>query len=257
MSDQSQPDSLMTAPFRIHRVSMQQPCAWIRNGWQDLIRHPGASLAHGMLVTGIGWVILSIVANHVYLLALSVSSFLLIGPILAAGLCELSRLDEQRLPASFDTSLDALYRNHTALWHFAFTLIAFTVVWFLISGLIVHVVFGLAWPTLGELTWGLLFEVIQFQQAVFFMLAGGLLALFVFMLSVVSVPAIIDQRMSAATAARMSIQAFAHNLPAMLIWAGFIVLFTAIGFITFLWAMIVVYPLLGHATWHAYRDLVS
>ena len=47
------------------------------------------------------------------------------------------------------------------------------------------------------------------------------------------------------------------NLPAMLIWAGLIVVLTAIGFAPFLFGMIVIAPILGHATWHAYRDLVG
>jgi uncharacterized membrane protein len=47
------------------------------------------------------------------------------------------------------------------------------------------------------------------------------------------------------------------NLPAMIVWAAMIVVLTIIGFIPFLFGMIVVAPLLGHATWHAYKDLVA
>lgn len=257
MSHQSRVDATSVLPFQVKRVSVQQPFSWISSGWQDFLRHPGASLAHGLLVTGIGWVILAFATTHVYLMAAAISSFLLVGPILATGLCELSRLDEQDKPVSFDVSLDALGRNQTALWHFAVTLLAFTLSWFLVSGLIVHGLFDYTIPTLGQLTWGELSQMLQPQQVIFYMATGGLLAFFVFMLSVVVVPAIIDHRISAAMAMRMSVYAFVHNLPAMLVWALLIVVLTAIGFITFLWGMIVIYPLLGHATWHAYRDLIA
>ena len=46
------------------------------------------------------------------------------------------------------------------------------------------------------------------------------------------------------------------NLPAMIVWALLIVGLTAVGFLTLLVGMVVVAPLLGYATWHAYRDLI-
>jgi uncharacterized membrane protein len=73
---------------------------------------------------------------------------------------------------------------------------------------------------------------------------------------VVAVPMIVDRDVDAATAVRTSHRVTLADLPAMLIWAALIVLLAAIGFLTFLVGMVVVFPLLGHATWHAYRDLV-
>jgi uncharacterized membrane protein len=74
---------------------------------------------------------------------------------------------------------------------------------------------------------------------------------------VVAVPLIIDRRASASEAIRASIRAALRNLPAMLLWAALIVGLTAIGFVTLLIGMVVVAPLLGYATWHAYRDLIA
>jgi uncharacterized membrane protein len=86
---------------------------------------------------------------------------------------------------------------------------------------------------------------------------GAVLALVVFALSVVTVPLIIDRRVPAGVAMRASLKAMVRNPLAMLVWAALIVGLTALGFATLLVGMIVVIPLLGHATWHAYRDLVS
>jgi len=73
----------------------------------------------------------------------------------------------------------------------------------------------------------------------------------------VAVPLIIDRHASASDAMWTSARVTFANLPAMLVWAGLIVCLTAGGFITLLLGMVVVAPLLGHATWHAYRDLVK
>jgi uncharacterized membrane protein len=83
------------------------------------------------------------------------------------------------------------------------------------------------------------------------------LAVIVFAVSVVSVPLIIDRHATASDAIRASLRATVRNLPAMLVWAALIVVLTALGFATLLAGMIIVAPLLGYATWHAYRDLIG
>ena len=70
-------------------------------------------------------------------------------------------------------------------------------------------------------------------------------------------PLIIDRQASASEAMRTSLRAVLANLPVMLVWAVLIVGLTAIGFVTLLVGMVIVAPLLGYATWHAYRDLIS
>lgn len=246
-------------PWQVRRLTLERPTAWLRLGWQDLCRHPGPSLAHGVLVTAMGWVVLALASTHLYLVAAAVSGFLLVGPILATGLCELSRRDDRGELADFDDSLDALGRNPAALWQFAFVLLGFSLLWFSLSGLILHAMIGVGTPTLGEITWGTIVAMGQPQAFGFYLGTGAILAFLVFILSVVAVPAIIDDRISisAITAMHMSLQAVLLNLPLMLIWAGLIVVLTAMAYLTLLVGMIGIYPLLGHATWHAYRELVE
>src|SRR2546429_7339349 len=78
-----------------------------------------------------------------------------------------------------------------------------------------------------------------------------------FFWSVVAVPLIIDRHASASDAIRASVRATLTNLPAMLVWALLIVALTVLGFVTLLVGMVIVAPLLGYATWHAYRDLIA
>jgi uncharacterized membrane protein len=86
---------------------------------------------------------------------------------------------------------------------------------------------------------------------------GGVFATLVFALSVVSVPMLLERRSDGIVAALTSIRAFLANLPAMLVWGGLIVLLTGAGFALAFAGLIVAVPLVGHATWHAYRDLVD
>jgi len=148
---------------------VEQPLEWLRRGWDDLRRTPAASLVYGLLVSLFGALILTL-WSHPFLIAASISGFLLVGPLLTTGLVELSRRRERGEPASFDASLSALGRHRGALLRFAAGLLLIAVLWFAASTLMLAM---------------------------------------------------------------------------------------ALGFASFLVGMVVVFPLLGHATWHAYRDLVQ
>jgi uncharacterized membrane protein len=89
------------------------------------------------------------------------------------------------------------------------------------------------------------------------MVLGGLLALGVFAISVVAVPLMLDRDADVATALMTSLRAFGRNVKPLLLWAGLIVALTLFGFATLLFGLVVIMPVLGHASWHAYRDLVE
>ena len=97
----------------------------------------------------------------------------------------------------------------------------------------------------------------ELRQVIAYVAVGGILAGVVFALSVVSVPMIIDRQVDAGTAMKTSLRVAGQDLQSMLVWATLIVVLVAIGFATWLVGMVVIFPLLGHATWHAYKDLVE
>ena len=86
---------------------------------------------------------------------------------------------------------------------------------------------------------------------------GALLAAFVFSLAVVSVPMIMDRNCDPVTAMTASLRAVAANPGPLALWAVLIVILTLTGFATLLFGLIVLMPMLGHASWHAYRELVE
>jgi uncharacterized membrane protein len=257
MNVQNYIDHHIPAQFSIKHVAIARPFNWLALAWQDISVHPKASLAHGLIVTSLLLVTLLITSIHVYVIGAAITGFMLLGPILSAGLCEQSRQHEQGQVVSFDSSLEGLKRCQSSLIQFSSILLAFTMLWFAISGLLLFATVGNVIPSLQQLLWGNIFDIITPMKLALYIVIGGLLASFIFVVSVISIPAIIENNISAIDAMAASIKVTIENIPTIVIWATLIVMLTGLGFATYLIGMIVIYPLLAHASWHAYRDLVQ
>jgi len=237
-------------------ISPLRPFAWLWLGLRDLAACWPANAAHGLLMVLLGWVLLLLLGNHPYFVSAAVSGFLLFAPVMATGLCELSRRRAARQRLRFNDSLDALAREGPALLKFGAVLGAIAILWFALSELLLAPAFSVAMPSVAETYYlGFLTEIDR-ALAIWFVATGGVLAAIVFVLSVVTVPLLIDRGVRARVAMQASIRAAYANPLAMIVWAALIVGITMLGFATLLAGMIVLIPLLGHATWHAYRDLV-
>lgn len=241
--------------IEIRRVPALQPLQWLNRGWDDLKAIGAPGLAHGTLIAILGGVLLMLGSTHLYLTAAAISGYLLVGPVMTTGLCELARRHAAGESLSFDDSLQALTRNPDGLTHFGGILALIALVWFALSATLLQSVFATATPSLAVALWGGSAAVSP-QQILGYLGVGAILAGIVFCFSIVAVPLIIDRNATASEAIRASARATLANLPALILWAALIVGLTVIGFVTFLLGMIVIAPLLGYATWHAYRDLV-
>lgn len=241
----------------IRTVPMRQPLEWLSRGWTDVKEIGKPGLAHGVLIAVLGAVLLMLGSSHLYLTAAAVTGYLLVGPVMTTGLCELARRREARERLGFDESLQALRRNPEGLMHFAGVLALIALLWFLFSAVLLETALNASVPSLAVALWGGGSASLGLEQVLGYVGSGAVLAALVFSVSVVAVPLIIDRRASASDAIRASLRATFANLPAMLLWSALIVAVTAIGFVTLLVGMVFVAPLLGYATWHAYRDLVA
>ena len=246
-----------TLRVEIRHVPALQSILWLRRGWDDL-RHIGIpSVGHGLLITTLGAIFLMLGSSHPYLIAAAVSGYLLVGPMMTTGLCELSRRRAAREPLGFDESLQPLTRNREDLLYFGAVLAIGAGAWFVLSQLVLQSVLHTTAPSLAVALWGSITDNISRPEMLAYVGSGAVIAAVAFTLSVVSVPLIIDRHASALDAMWISVQTTFRNLPAMIVWSALIVALTAFGFATFLIGMIVVAPILGHATWHAYRDLIG
>jgi uncharacterized membrane protein len=242
--------------LEIQRVPALAPLAWLRAGWHDLRRNWAASLGYGALIAALGWTILVFCAIHPYLVAAAISGFLLVGPLMAAGLCEASRRYSRGEPASFDDSLEGFARNATALFEFGVILALCAVVWFALSAVMLDEVFRVATPSVAATIYEGFLDSANRGQILAYVAGGGLLAAGVCAMSGVAVPWIGHRHATATQAIGASVRAVLGNIPAMIVWSALILALTVVGYAPLLFGLVLVVPLLGHATWHAYRGLI-
>ena len=229
---------------KIRAVPMERPLQWLKRGWGDLISCPTASLFYGFcFVAGGALMVLALGGAPEYIAAVT-SGFLIGGPFFAIGLYEISRRHEKQQPCSLVPTLMAWKGNAGNLGIFTAVLLVLFLVWARAS----MVAFALFYS--GEMP-----SMSGFLLAYFAI--GGIFALIAFAISLITIPLMLDRNLDAITAAITSVRALFANPAAMFVWAGLIALLGGLGLVTFLAGMLIAGPILGHATWHAYRDLVE
>lgn len=243
-------------PPPIREVPVSRVLHWISLGWRDLKRVPLPSLLHGVIVMIGGWAILGITLHSWYLVPGAFSGFLLVGPILATGLYELSRRLEMSERPGLREVIGAWRRGTRPLVWLGLLLVLAGTAWVLVSS----VLFGLfvEAPITGVRS--VLRHIVLSEGSFLFpvwILLGGFGASLVFAATVISTPMLLDRDVDMVTALSTSIQAVGRNPITMVVWATFIMIVTGIALATLMVGFIVVIPLVGHATWHAYRDIVD
>lgn len=244
------------APAPVRQVAIGQPLHWLALGWQDLARVPAASLLHGALVTAAGWIILGITLRYWYLLPGAFSGFLLVGPIIATGLYELSRLLEGGQRPGMREVVAAWKRGTRPLVWLGLLLVLAGTAWVLVSS-VLFALFVSAPITGPE---GVVRYIVLSQGSLLFpvwITLGGVGAALVFAATVVSAPMLLDRDVDMITALLTSMRAVGENPIAMVLWATLIMLATGLAMLALMLGLVLVIPWIGHATWHAYRDLVD
>lgn len=233
-------------------VSLQSPWRWLALGWADLRRNPVPGLAHGLLLTAFGWLLLWAARDQFWLLAGAFSGFLIVAPILATGLYKVSR---QR-GAGLGDVVQLWRSGDSRMVKFGLLLGLAGTGWVLTSaGLIT---WGSPVPILKPMDF--LRHVVLVRQIGLFevwLLLGALLAAPVFASTVVALPMLVDTRATVMEAVAESWRAVANHPGPMVLWAVVIALLVCLGMVTALLGLIVLIPLLAHASWHAYRDLTA
>ncbi len=242
--------------LQVARVGTLQPLNWLARGWNDFAANPGPSVAHGLILVALGWLILLMCSTQIDLFAAAVSGFLLVGPVFGAGFYELSRLRGAGQRATFDASLDGALKNGRSLARLGLLLAILSIAWVLISRLLFVQALGGTLPSVQDTFYQTIVDWDYYEFFVTYFITGAIFAVIAFFVSAVSAPMIFDRAANTGTAILTSIKAVGINPSAMIVWAALIAVLTAIGFATFLLGLAIVLPVLGHATWHAYRDLI-
>ena len=245
-------------PFPVIRTGLplSAPCDWLRRGADDLRAGGFASLFYGICFAAGGFLLFLAFRHAVQLVTAVTAGFMLVGPFLALGLYELSRRRETGEALSLSATLTVWKRNFGCFGIYSLILIVIYLIWARASLVIFALFYQGGMPTLGSfMAQFLKFDNIEFLLA--YLAVGGFFAILVFALSAVSIPMLLERNEDTVTAMLASVLALVRNLPMMLIWGALVILLTALGIALAFVGLIVTMPLVGHATWHAYRALIE
>lgn len=251
--------SATVAGVRIEEIAFDAPWSWLASGWRDLWGAPRVSLTYGAVFAAlsIGLTLGLMMSGLASLVLALAGGFLLIGPIAAVGLYEASR----RLEAGEDVRLRHVLRAGAKapgqLGFFGAILTFAYLAWVQVAFLLFMLFLDTnPLPPPSQFLPTLLFTPRGLGLLVAGTVVGGMLALLVFAISAISVPLLLTRRLDAVTAINASLSSVRRNPKPMLLWAGLIAGFMALGIATLCIGLVLVFPLIGHATWHAFRDLV-
>lgn len=235
----------------LNRVQWRQPFVWLRRGLDDFRHNWWASTLYGSVYAILGYLLVNHGwERHAVAMTLT-SGFLLVSPFLAVVYYDLSRRREYPNEKPFAS----VRGNLASIGLYAFVLMFMLSAWERITAILAGLHLSSDHVPDASLAW--LFSSANLNFVIAFIVVGALLAAVVFAISVVSLPMLMDRRVDIVTAIMTSLWAVRENPQPMLVWAATITVLTALGIATSFIGLVLIFPVLGHATWHAYRDLVQ
>lgn len=239
----------------LRTLGWSAPWRWLRLGWRDFVRAPGIGLFYGGSFALMGWLLLALFQRApAYTLALS-AGFLLLGPFLCLGLYDVSRRLERGDAPSFAASLLAWNTRTGTLAIFGGVLLILEMLW----GRAALVIFAVSFDGLPDFKGSLLalLDPDNLGFIIVYLMVGALFAGLIFAISVVAMPMILDRPTDAITAGLTSLRLCFDQPVVMLLWGACITLIVVLAMLPGFAGLLVAGPLLGHASWHAYRDAVG
>jgi len=244
------------SPREIIVLPWAAPLRWLRQGGRDLAAHPGISLFFGAAFWCMAQALGAVFRARPEFTMTMASGCLLLGPFLAMGLYDVSRRLEAGLQPGFVASLTCWRSHLRSMGLLVGVLMVLELLWGRASLVVIAVFFNTGMPSSVGVVQAV-FNPGNLEFVLVYTLVGGVFAALVFAISVVSIPMILDRDTDAITAAISSLEVVVNNTGVMLLWGGLIVLLTAMALLLpGSLGLLLVGPLLGHASWHAYRGAV-
>ncbi|MXU64126.1 DUF2189 domain-containing protein [Oceanomicrobium pacificus] len=252
MTDTTEPPVIPDA----QAVTTADLTAALAAGWRDFLKAPMFGIVFGALFSVIGITIylqLVVQGSSYWILPLA-CGFPLVGPFLAVGLYEVSReLEAGQKPTWPRIFRTILGQSQGQVPSMAFVVLFFYLVWVYLAHLVFALSFGLRPLTNVMTSADLLFSPQGITMLLVGTIVGGALAALLFAVTVMAVPMIVDRDVDVVTAMIRSFTFVRDNAGTMALWAVIVVVLSILGSLPGFLGMILVFPVLGHATWHLYR----
>ena len=248
-------EALGAFSLKLNTLGFGQPLGWLQAGMRDFLRQPLIGSFYGALFMGMGW-LLMLAYRHApaYLLAIS-ASFLLMGPFLCMGLYQVSMRLERGEKPDLGDSLTAWDSHMGQMAIFGGVLLILEMLWARASLVVFAVSFD-GMPDLG----GSIAKFLDPENLGFvfaYLSVGAIFAGLIFAISVISIPMMLDRQVDAITAALTSLRLTLTQTGVMLFWGLLLTLLVIIALLPGFAGLLVIGPVLGHASWHAYRAAVQ
>jgi uncharacterized membrane protein len=242
----------------VNQVSLAQPWEWISKGWHDMLAARRFSLTYGAVIVLIsGLITLGLMSEDlVFIVPFLAAGFYLLAPIIGLGLYQMSAHVERNEPIQFCSALEAWRKNQAQLGVVTAGLLIIMQLWMMSNFVLFALLYTGIHPPLENFFSTVFLSGNNNAFAFASIAVGFVLAWVAYAISAISVPMLMDRKVDGFTAIRTSVKAVTQNWAPMTLWAVLIVMFIGVGLATFYVGLAIAMPLVGHATWHAYRDLV-
>ena len=241
--------------LKLAKLKPSDPLNWLKLGWADFKRCPRIGLFYGLCFFAMGHALLAVFQNApAYVLALS-AGFLLMGPFLCLGLYDASKaMQTHSHRPSLRASLLAWRPTKGTMGIFAGVLLILELLWGRASLVVFAVAFN-SMPSSAPLLTQLM-DPENLGFVITYLVVGGVFATIIFFTSAISIPMIMDRQTDAVSAGLTSIRACLQNPAVMIIWGALITVLIVLAMLPAFLGLLIVGPVIGHATWHAYRHIV-
>ena len=248
------PTEPVPAAIELRPLRYAQPLHWLVLGWRDFLRAPAIGLFYGGCFMVMGWALLAVFRRSpASVLALS-GGFLLVGPFLCLGLYRVSQQLENGHRPGFADSVLAWQTRTGQLGIFGVVLLVLEMLWARST----LVVFALSFDGMPDFK-GSLLALLTPENLGFIVVwaaVGALFATLIYAISVVSMPMILHRQADAITAGLTSLRLVLTQTGVLAWWGLLIAMLVGLAMLPGFAGLLVIGPVLGHASWHAYRAAV-